>query len=85
MKKVVLVVLCIIASCCFFGCTNNSIEFKRDSVFSEMMKGIDNSPEPKVRKSSGVVIYKDNAQQNKSNANTGNSSNDMNFDLKVKF
>ena len=86
MKKIALITLCIIASCCFLGCKNDSIQFKRDSKFSELINGLQlPSSEPKVKKSSGVMIYRDEQQTKNQSSSSNFGPGDINFDLKMKF
>ena len=86
MKKIILICLCIIGSCCFIGCKNDSIEFNRDPKFNEVLNSLQlPSNEPKVKRSSGVVIYKDETQQKNQNSGTNFGPNDINFDIKDKF
>ena len=65
MKNFILVLLCAILGCLFSGCQNNSISFSRDSQVSEFMKNMQSGPSPTVKRSSGVVIYKDEGQGKK--------------------
>ena len=83
MKKYILIFLCLIVSCCFLGCKNDKIQFNRESKFSDVMNSIQ-SDKPTVRRSSGVVIYKDNSSAAPSN-DQNRPTNDMNFDLPIKF
>jgi len=87
MKKIILIFICIIVSCCFLGCANNSIQFNRESKFSEVINSLQlPSSEPKVKKSSGVVIYRDESQQKQQQTSGSNfGPGDVNFDIKVKF
>ncbi len=87
MKNLFLIFMCIVACCCLIlGCSNDSIKFQRESKFSEVMKSIQlPSSQPKVKKSSGVVIYRDEQQQKTPSSNSGFGPSDINFDLKVKF
>ena len=88
MKKFALVLLCMVVAGFIAGCANNSIQFKRDSKFSEVMQNFqlpDNKP--KVKRSSGVVIYKDETQNNNKNSNTNSNfgPRDITFDMPIKL
>ena len=83
MKKIVVVALCTMFGCFMFaGCSqNNSITFKRDSKFGELMDNLQGS-KPVVKKSSGLVIYQDGSNKKQSQSS---GSSDIRFDMPIKF
>ena len=87
MKRFVLVFLCAVVCCCFLGCTNNTIQIDKESKFSEMMNNLQlPSSKPKVKRSAGVVIYKEETEQKpKQNTSANFGPGDINFDMKMKF
>ena len=85
MRSFIIVILCFLVSCFFLGCKDNTIQIKRESKVSEMMKNV-GSGKPQVKSSSGVMIYKDTSKPSASSTqNNYDSSNDLNFDLKLRF
>ena len=69
----------------FLGCKRDAIRFNRESGFAELMKNVEDE-KPTVRKSSGIVIYKDNEKHEYSAPPTRSVGPDEpNFDIKVKF
>ena len=86
MKNFILIFVCILVSCCFLGCKNDSIKFNRESKVSELMKNMGIDSGPKVKKSSGIVIYKDEEQKPATNIQNSNfGPHDPNFDMSVRF
>lgn len=82
--KYFLISTCLISSILFFGCANNSIQFNRESKVSELMNSI-KKPEKKgvLKKSSGMIIYKDESSQDSSNMRFG--PGDINFDMPIRM
>ncbi|MBR2069501.1 MAG: hypothetical protein IJ877_07055 [Candidatus Gastranaerophilales bacterium] len=89
MKKIILISLCIIVSCLFVGCQNDAIKVYRESSVSKMMKDLKFAQEDHstVKKSSGVVIYKDETSENrKKNSQSMNfGPRDVDFDMPIKL
>ena len=87
MKKTIFILLCVVLSFCLFGCADNSIKFNRKSSFSEFMQDVQG--QPKVKKSSGVMIYRDEQKpQGNRSQNTGSGGafgpSDVNFNMQFK-
>ena len=87
MKNFVLICLCVIASCFFLGCKNDTIKFQRNSSVSEFMQNIGIEQKADIKKSSGIVIYKDESKpEQQINAPTTNfGPRDINFDMPIRF
>ena len=70
----------------FLGCKQDSIKFQRESKFSEMVDGLNkDNPKQTIKKSSGVIILKDENTQ-KQNFNSPNfGPGEINFDLPIKI
>ena len=80
------VVFCVLISCVLFGCKNDKIKFYRESKVQELLHGFqdDNDKKDLIKKSSGIIIYKDNSSKNSSNQSINFGPKDLNFDLKIK-
>ena len=76
----------ILFSLILIGCTHQTIEFKRESKFNQVMKNANknyqNNQKGVLKKSSGVIIYKD---ESNSNSGGGFGPSDINFDMPIKF
>ena len=66
------------------GCTQSKISFERDSAFGSFLDNVQQPAKPQVKRSSGLVIYKDDNRPAPA-ASSGSSSDSMNFDLPIKF
>lgn len=70
----------------FCGCSaSRSINIKHDvpDVAKKFTK--DNTSKAVVKKSSGVIIYKDNSTTNTTGGNIHFGPNDLNFDVQIKM
>ena len=88
MKKNILnifFVLMIFAATFFlFGCQHDRIQFYRESKVTSVIKQISGEEKkPTVKKSSGVIIYKDTSNSSATPINFG--PRDLIFDLPSKF
>ncbi|MBQ8476195.1 hypothetical protein IJ670_00820 [bacterium] len=86
MKKLALIIVCIIVSCMFLGCKHDAIQFYRESKVSEMMKDLQNNQNhTSVKKSSGIVIYKDESNTPSNTPSLNFGPRDIEFDMPIKF
>lgn len=84
--KVSFILFCALISCVLFGCKNESIKFYRESKVQNLMHDFQSQDEQKgvIKKSSGIIIYKDTSNDAKSQSGTHFGPKDINFDLPVK-
>ncbi|MBQ8848501.1 MAG: hypothetical protein IJ003_06110 [Candidatus Gastranaerophilales bacterium] len=77
--------LCLVSCVLLFGCANNQIQFKRDSKVTELMNSlnINNTSKNQVKKSSGMIIYRDTSSSSSNSMNFG--PRDINFDMSMRM
>ncbi len=78
--------LLVLCSLLFYGCKKESIKFYRESAVSKALNGFQDNfgTKSQVKKSSGVVIYKDTSYQN-NNKGQGFGPAEINFDLPIRI
>jgi len=84
--KVTFILFCVLISCVLFGCKNESIKFYRESKVQDIIHSFRDQDESKnvVKKSSGIIIYKDNSNDTQRQNNINFGPKDINFDLPIK-
>ncbi len=90
--KIVLniVIVCVVVGLVICGCKKQKIEFHRDSSVQKLLDSVNSATQPQksyVKKSAGVIIYKDNSYQNNqiNKRSIRFGPKDINFDMKVTF
>ncbi len=88
-KKIIrflFIFFCVLISCVFFGCKNDGIKFYRESKVQELMHDFQKPSEKKdvIKKSSGIIIYKDNSGESSKSQGINFGPKDLNFDLRIK-
>ena len=79
------IVFCVLISCVLFGCKKDGIKFYRESKVDEIMHDFKNQKEKDtVKKSSGIIIYKDNSSKSSGSSSINFGPRDLNFDLRIK-
>ncbi len=80
------IIFCALISCVLFGCKKEGIKFYRESKVQELMHNFQEQGEKKdtVKKSSGIIIYKDNSSESSNSQGIKFGPKDLNFDLKIK-
>ena len=83
-KKIslILITVAVFSSIFLFGCKVEKIQFNRESAAQSLMNKFSNTSSTQVRKSSGMIILKD---ESKDNFNIRFGPTDLNFDLPSKF
>ena len=79
------IVFCVLISCILFGCKKDGIKFYRESKVQELMNDFQNQKEKDtIKKSSGIIIYRENSTKNSGNSSINFGPKDLNFDLRIK-
>ena len=81
------IIFCVLISCVLFGCKKEGIKFYRESKVQELMHGFQEQNDKNkdvIKRSSGIIIYKDNSNKNSNNQSINFGPKDLNFDLKIK-
>ncbi len=79
------IIFCVLISCVLFGCKKDGIKFYRESKVDEIMHDFKKQEEKDtVKKSSGIIIYKDNSNKNSGSSGINFGPRDLNFDLRIK-
>lgn len=88
MGKIFVIICLILSALVYTGCKRTSIQFNRESSAAKVLNAINqNSPKKDVlKKSSGIIIYKDNSStdKNKNYKNPQFGPKDLDFDIKIK-
>ena len=88
--KVSFILFCVlIGSCILTACKKETIKFYRESKVQEIMHGFQGTAETKqqkgvVKKSSGIIIYKDTSNNANESSSVHFGPRDVNFDLHIK-
>ena len=84
--RFIFVFFCVLIGCILFGCKSETIKFYRESKVQDVMQGFKEQSNKKdvVKKSSGIIIYKDNSYNNSESSGIKFGPQDINFDLRVK-
>ncbi len=76
-----LIIVC--ASLFLFGCKHETIKFYRESAASTLIDKFKTEEDNAVKKSSGMIILRDDNSDNKNGIQFG--PRDINFDMPVRF
>ena len=87
--KVSFILFCVLISCVLAACKKETIKFYRESKVQELMQSFQGSTETKqqngvVKKSSGIIIYKDTSTNANEKSSVQFGPRDVNFDLHIK-
>ncbi len=84
--RFIFVFFCVLISCVLFGCKSETIKFYRESKVQDVIQNLKEQDNEKdvVKKSSGIIIYKDNSYQNSESSGIKFGPRDINFDLRTK-
>ena len=78
------ILVCVLISCGLFGCKHDGIKFYRESGVQQFVQSIQQGDNTSVKRSSGVVIYKDNSTHDVSGGSAKFGPKDLNFDINIK-
>ena len=84
--RFIFVFFCVLISCVLFGCKSETIKFYRESKVQDVIQNLKEQDNEKdvVKKSSGIIIYKDNSYHNSESSGIKFGPRDINFDLRTK-
>ena len=83
--NITMILICVIMVFALAGCKQDSIKFYRESKVQELVTSIKGENEPKAVKSSGVIIYKTQMDDNNNFQSPDFGPKDPEFDLPMKF
>lgn len=83
--NVFLILICVTMVFVLAGCKQDSIKFYRESKVQELVSTLKGEETPKTVKSSGIVIYKTQMEENQNTSGVNFGPKDPDFDMPMKF